>query len=192
MTNKERDMVITKRINISVCDAENDINESTNRVLKWIESNEFQSWDMKLELCVDTLWRTYDVTLYRDWRSMHVWFDGDFAYEVDLSAGWFKNCIRQLFQNWRWVPWIYMEWHWSQSDPYLQWNTLRANYREVEDYLREDFIDWLKDSNQYDNYNTLKKSVQDKKFNDWLFKNYYKIVEIFLQLRDLNVWKNTH
>ena len=192
MTNKERDMVITKHINISVCDAENDINESTNRVLKWIESNEFQSWDMKLELCVDTLWRTYDVTLYRDWRSMHVWFDGDFAYEVDLSAGWFKNCIRQLFQNWRWVPGIYMEWHWSQSDPYLQWNTLRANYREVEDYLREDFIDWLKESNQYDNYNTLKKSVQDKKFNDWLFKNYYKIVEIFLQLRDLNVWKNTH
>jgi hypothetical protein len=43
MTNKERDMVITKHINISVCDAENDINESTNRVLKWIESNEFQS-----------------------------------------------------------------------------------------------------------------------------------------------------
>ena len=186
MTNKERDMVITKHINISVCDAENDINESTNRVLKWIESNEFQSWDMKLELCVDTLWRTYDVTLYRDWWSMHVWFDGDFAYEVDLSAGWFKNCIRQLFQNWRWVPWIYMEWHWSQSDPYLQWNTLRANYREVEDYLYEDFIDWLKESNKYNQYCKLKKSLQDKKFNDWLFDNYYKIVDIFLQLRDLN------
>lgn len=43
MTNRERDMVITKHINISVCDTENDINEATKRVLNWIESNEFQS-----------------------------------------------------------------------------------------------------------------------------------------------------
>ena len=185
-------MIISKNIDISVCNSEADIDEATAFVMKWIETDEFQSWDTVLELRVDTAWRNYDISLYRDWDYIHVWIDWNFAYELSLSSCGLKTCISQLFQNWRWVPWIYMEWHWSQSDPYLQWNTLRANYREVEDYLREDFIDWLKESNQYDNYNTLKKSVQDKKFNDWLFKNYYKIVEIFLQLRDLNVWKNTY
>ena len=111
--------------------------------MKRVETDEFQSGDTCIYLNVDTLWRTYDISLYRDWNSMHVWFDWDFAYEVDLNSGWFKRCVTQLFQNWRWVPGIFMEWHWSQSDPYLQWNRLRANYREVEDYLYEDFIDWL-------------------------------------------------
>lgn len=183
---KKRDMVISKEIDISRCNFEKDTYEATDFVMKRVETDEFQSWRTKIELHVNTSWRDYDVMLYRDWDFMHVWFDWDFAYEVCLNSGWFKRCVQQLFQNWRWVPWIFMEWNWSQSDPYLQWNTLRANYREVEDYLYEDFIDWLKESNKYNQYCKLKKSLQDKKFNDWLFDNYYKIVDIFLQLRDLN------
>ena len=184
--NKDRDMVISKHIDISVCSSAEDIMEATKWTMKWIETDEFQSWNTKLELHVDTLWRTYDISLYRDWWCMHVWFDWDFAYEVELNAGWFQECVKQLFHNWRWVPWIKMEYRWDWNDPLLHWNTLTANYREVEDYLYEDFIDWLKESNKYTQYSKLKKSLQDKKFNDWLFNHYYRIVEIFLQLRDLN------
>lgn len=185
-TNKDRDMIISKNINISVCNSQADIDEATAFVMKWIETDEFQSWDTKLELRVDTVWRNYDIGLYRDWNCIHVWFDWNFAYEVDLSTGWFKTCISQLFHNWRWVPGIYMQYRWDWNDPLLHWNTLVSNYREVEDYLYEDFIDWLKESNKYNQYSKLKKSLQDKKFNDWLFENYYRIVDIFLQLRDIN------
>lgn len=183
MTNRERDMVITKRINISVCDAENDINESTNRVLKWIETDEFQSWNTKLELHVDTAWRNYDIGLYRDWNCIHVWIDWNFAYEIDLSSWWLKTFISQLFRNWRWVPWIQMEYRWDWNDPLLHWCWITVNYREVEDYLYDDFIDWLKDCNKYNDYVQQRRSWQDKKFNDWLFNHYCRIVEIFLQLR---------
>lgn len=189
--NKDRDMIISKNINISASNLLADIDEATGFVMKWIETNEFQSWWTKLELRVDTVWRNYDIGLYRDWDYIHVWFDWNFAYELSLSSWGLKNCISQLFHNWRWVPWIYMQYRWDWSDPLLHWNTLAQNYWEVEDYLYEDFIDWLKETNQYDKYVKLKKSLQDKKFDDWLFEHYYKIVEIFLQLRDLNVRKDT-
>jgi len=184
--NKDRDMIISKNIDISVCNAQADIDEATAFVMKWIETDEFQSWDTKLELHVDALWRNYDIGLYRDWDYMHVWFDWNFAYELSLSSWGLKTCISQLFRNWRWVPGIYIQYRWDWNDPLLHWSWLVANYREVEDYLYEDFIDWLKESNKYNQYCKLKKSLQDKKFNDWLFDNYYKIVDIFLQLRDLN------
>lgn len=176
-------MIISKNIDISNCSFEQDVIEATDWLMKWIESDDFQSWNTKLELRVSTNWREYDVGLYRDWDSMHVWLDWNFAYEILLSSWWFKNCVRQLFSNWRWVPWIYMEYRWDWCDPVLHWNTLKANYREVEDYLYDDFIDWLKDSNKYDEYNQQRHSWQDKKFNDWLFNHYYRIVEIFLQLK---------
>jgi hypothetical protein len=189
-TNKDRDMIISKNIDISVCNLQADIDEATAFVMKWIETDEFQSWYTKLELHVDALWRNYDIGLYRDWDYMHVWFDWNFAYELSLSSWGLKTCISQLFRNWRWVPGIYMQYRWDWSDPLLHWSWLVANYREVEDYLYEDFIDWLRENNKYNQYCKLKKSLQDKKFNDWLFENYYKIVDIFLQLRDINVRKN--
>ena len=188
--NKDRDMIISKNIDISVCNLQADIDEATAFVMKWIETNEFQSWHTKLELHVDALRRNYDIGLYRDWDYMHVWFDWNFAYELSFSSWGLKTCISQLFRNWRWVPGIYMQYRWDWSDQLLHWNWLVANYREVEDYLYEDFIDWLRENNKYNQYCKLKKSLQDKKFNDWLFENYYKIVDIFLQLRDINVRKN--
>ena len=79
-----------------------------------------------------------------------------------------------------------MIYHWDWCDPELTWSWIKANYREVEDYLYEEFIDWLKEDNKYDKYSKLKHSLQEKKFNDWLYDWYYKIVDIFLQLRDMN------
>lgn len=188
--NKDRDMIISKNIDISVCNSQADIDEATGFVMKWIETDEFQSWDTKLELRVNTIRRNYDIGLYRDWNCIHVWFDWNFAYELSLSSWGLKTCISQLFRNWRWVPGIYMQYRWDWSDPLLHWSWLVANYREVEDYLYEDFIDWLKESNKYTQYSKLKKSLQDKRFNDWLFEHYYRIVDIFLQLRDIDVRKN--
>lgn len=188
--NKDRDMIISKNIDISVCNSQADIDEATAFVMKWIETDEFQSWDTKLELRVDALWRNYDIGLYRDWDYIHVWFDWNFAYELSINSWGLKTCISQLFRNWRWVPGIYMQYTWDWSDPLLHWSWLVANYREVEDYLYEDFIDWLRENNKYNQYCKLKKSLQDKRFNDWLFENYYKIVDIFLQLRDINVREN--
>lgn len=184
--NKDRDMIISKNIDLSNCNFNQDVVDATSRVMKWIESDDFQSGNTKLELRVDTLWRRYDVGLYRDWDYMHVWFDWNFAYEVSLSSWWLKNCVEQLFRNWRWVPGIQMIYHWDRCDPELVWNTLRANYREVEDYLYEDFIDWLRENNKYNQYSKLKHSLQEKKFNDRLYQNYCRIVDIFLQLRDMN------
>ena len=64
--NKDRDMIISKNINISVCNSQADIDEATEFVMKWIETDEFQSGDTCIYLNVDTLWRTYDISLYRD------------------------------------------------------------------------------------------------------------------------------
>lgn len=179
-------MIISKRIDISNSNWHDDIEDATDWTYNWTETEDFQSWDTKLELKVSTNWRDYDIWLYREWDAIHVWLDWNFAYEILLNSWWLKTWIRHLFQNWRWVPGIEMLYHWDRADPELYWNWIRANYREVEDYLYEDFIDWLKESNKYNQYTKLKKSLQDKKFNDWLFNNYYKIVDIFLQLRDLN------
>lgn len=188
--NKDRDMIISKNIDISNCNWHDDIEDATDWTYKWIESDEFQSWNTKLELRVTTVWRTYDIWLYRDWDAIHVWIDWNFAYEISLSSWGLKSWIRHLFQNWRWVPGIEMIYRWDWNDPLLMWNWIKANYREVEDYLYEDFIDWLRDTKKYDRYKNSKKSSQDKMFNDWLFDHYYRIVEIFLQLRDLNVRKD--
>lgn len=176
-------MIVSKNINISVCDCENDINEATKWIMKWIETDEFQSWDTKLELRVDTVWRNYDIALYRDCWDIYVWIDWNFVYSIELNAWWLRTFIFQLFKNWRWVPGIQMEYRWDRNDPLLHWCWITANYREVEDYLYDDFIDWLKDSNKYDEYNQQRHSWQDKKFNDWLFNHYDRIVEIFLQLK---------
>lgn len=188
--NKDRDMIISKNIDISNCNFEQDVVTAIDWLMKWIEGYDFQTWDTKLELHVQTNWRCYDIWLYRDWDTMHVWIDWNFVYEIFLNSLGLRSCVRQLFSNWRWVPGIYMEYKWDWCDPVLHWNTLRANYREVEDYLYEDFIDWLRDTKKYDRYKNSKKSLQDKMFNDWLFDHYYRIVEIFLQLRDLNVRKD--
>ena len=64
--NKDRDLTISKKINISRCDFENDIKEATDFVMKRVETDEFQSGDTCIYLNVDTLWRTYDISLYRD------------------------------------------------------------------------------------------------------------------------------
>lgn len=181
--NKDRDMIITKRIDISHCNFDKDVEDATSWTLNMIESNDFQSGWTCLELLVDTLWRQYTVTLYRDWWYMHVWFDGYFAFEVDLSWWWFTNTVRSLFQNWRRVPWIQMEYHWDRADPMLIFNWMKACYREVENTLREDFTDWLKEADKYNEYNTLSKSVQEKRFDDRLYNNYYKIVETFITLQ---------
>ena len=177
-------MIVLKNIDISNCNWAQDILDATSWTMKWIESNEFQSWDTKLEIRVHTSRRDYDIWLYRSWDAVHVWLDWNFAYEIQLSSWWFSNCIRQLFKNWRWVPGVEMEYRWDWFDPILHWNTLHANYREVEDYLYDDFIDWLKESNKYDDYVQQRRSRQDKKFNDWLFEHYPRIVDIFLQLKD--------
>ena len=183
---RERDMVISKNIHLSNCNFEWDVADATKRVLNHIETDDFQSGQTKIELYVYSLIRDYTISLYRDWDAMHVWIDWDFAYEVSLNGWRFGHTVRDLFRNWRWVPGIEMIYRWDRVDPQLFWNWIKANYREVEDYLYEDFIDWLKESNKYTQYSKLKKSLQDKKFNDWLFNHYYRIVEIFLQLRDLN------
>ena len=184
--NKDRDMIISKNIHLSNCAYEFDVTEATAFVMKWIETDEFQSWNTKLELHVYASYRDYDIGLYRDGDAMHIWFDWNFAFEIELNSWAVRHTVECLFRNWRWVPGIEMIYHWDRSDPELYWSWLKANYREVEDYLYEEFVDWLRDTNKYNQYNKLKKSLQDKKFNDWLFNNYYKIVDIFLQLRDIN------
>lgn len=178
-------MIISKNIDISNCNCHEDILDATKFIMKWIETDEFQSWDMKLEVRVSTNWRDYDIGLYRDCDAIHVWIDWNFAYEINLNSGWLSNYVRQLFKNWRWVPGIEMIYHWDRCDPELQWCWIKANYREVEDYLYDDFIDWLKSSNKYDDYIQQRHSWQDNKFNDWLFDHYSRIVDIFLQLKNI-------
>lgn len=186
MARADRDMIISKKIDLSNCNFNQDVEEATSRVMKWIDTDEFQSGNTKLELRVDTLRRIYDIGLYRNCDAIHVWFDGNFAYELSLSSWGLKTYINQLFRNWRWVPGIQMIYHWDRCDPELARSWIKANYREVEDYLYEDYIDWLKQDNKYDKYSKLKHSLQEKKFNDRLYQNYCRIVEIFLQLRDMN------
>ena len=174
------------RFDISTSDFERDISDATNWLIEHIDRNDFQSWDEKIEAEVTIGNRQYDVLLYRDWSAVAVWFNWNYCYEIAISSWAFCHCIEDLFRNWRWVPGIRMLYHWDWSDPELKWNWITVNYRDVEDYLYEDFIDWLKDKKQYDKYCKMKRKQQDDKFNAWLFNNYYKIVDIFIQLRDLN------
>ena len=178
-------MIISKNIDISNCNCQEDILDATKFIMKWIETDEFQSWNTKLEIRVSTSWRNYDIGLYRNYDAIHVWIDWNFAYEINLNSGWLSNYVRQLFKNWRWVPGIEMIYHWDRCDPELQRCWIKANYREVEDYLYDDFIDWLKSSNKYDDYIQQRHSWQDNKFNDWLFDHYSRIVDIFLQLKNI-------
>jgi hypothetical protein len=41
--NKDRDMIISKNIHLSNCAYEFDVTEATTFVMKWIETDEFQS-----------------------------------------------------------------------------------------------------------------------------------------------------
>lgn len=182
--NKDRDTIISKKIDLSNCNYDNDLASAAKRTMEQIDSEAFQSWSTCLDLNVSVYWRDYIVDLYREWDVMHVWINWNFAYEVLLDGWRFYSAVRALFKNWRWVPGIEMIYHWDWNDPELVWNWVKANYREIEDNLYEDFIDWLKESNKYNHYCEATKSTQDNMFDDWLFDNYYKIVEIFLQLRD--------
>lgn len=182
-TNKDRDVIISKNVHISNTCFESDLDEATKWTLDHIESTDFQSENTKIELNVYTLRRNYMIWLYRNWDSMQVWIDWNFAYEVELNWWWLGRTVKALFRNWRWVPGIEMIYRWDWCDPQLFRNWIKANYREVEDYLYEEFIDWLKDSNKYDEFIKLKSSKQDQQFNDWLLDHYYRIVEIFLMIR---------
>ena len=86
----------------------------------------------------------------------------------------------------RWVYGVKMIWHWDHADPELEYDWTIANYWTVENTLYEDFIDWLKEDKQYNRYCTMSDMRKEEEFNDWLFDNRYKIVDIFIQLRDLN------
>lgn len=159
--------------------------EATVWLKEKIEHQDFMSGDEKIELNIIASFKEYEVLLYRSWNSIHVWFNWNFVYEIDMNAWNLSYLIEDLFHNWRWVPGIRMIYHWDWCDPELKWCWITANYRQVEDYLYEDFIDWLKDNKQYDKYCKLKHKQQEEKFNAWLFEHYYRIVEIFLQLRDI-------
>ena len=41
--NRDRDMIISKNIDISNCSFEQDVIEATDWLMKWIESDDFQS-----------------------------------------------------------------------------------------------------------------------------------------------------
>jgi len=169
---------LLRRVDIST-DYVNTVPEVSQWLLDKIESDEFQSWDMKIDLEVTTSFRIYDIMLYRHNKVIEVWIDGNYCYDMDLSSWGLSTLVLQLFSNWRWVPGIYMEYNWDWSDPVLHWNWYKGNYREIENTLYEQFIDWLKEDKQYDKFMKLNHSWQEWKFNVWLLKNYDCIANAF-------------
>lgn len=175
---------LTTTCRFEICNSSSDIDRQRDRdeIVDWtldkIEEPEFQAGDAKIDLLISTYHRNYEVMLYRDDQNISVWIDWDFAYEIPISAD-LRSRIGELCQWWRHVPGIKMIYRWDWNDPQLKFNWMLANYWQIENGLYEDFIDWLKESNKYDDYVKQPRQEQERKFNDWLFNNYYKIVEAF-------------
>lgn len=83
---------------------------------------------------------------------------------------------------WRWLEWVEMIWHWTQSDPELKYNWAIANYWTVEDWLYEIFEEDMKEL-----WATIKEKERDSVFNHWLKDNFYIVQDIFAQIEENNI-----
>lgn len=85
--------------------------------------------------------------------------------------------------NYRWIKDVEFIRHGTQSDPELKYDWVVANYREVEDWLYDNFIDELNDKGMFELYKWFTEIDRDSCFDWRLSQNKWLLWDIFSQVK---------